>query len=89
MTKRWEFVTLDLGPEVLDNRSSMLVGEKSALKSVGVWGGILTLLPAADKILAIFGILQESLPPLMAAGLTIVGGVTAIIGRIKATKKIK
>ncbi len=62
---------------------------KAALASMGVWGGIISALPLLDAVLVAlhifsFPVLGELSNLLVPA----VGGAIAVIGRVKAEKKI-
>jgi hypothetical protein len=67
----------------------MLNDSKGALASLGVWGGVISALPAFDAILVAlrifpFPVLGELSNLLVPA----IGGVIAVIGRVTAEKKI-
>lgn len=66
-----------------------LITPKPAVKSVGIWGGLIALVPAFSALLGLTGLIS---PELVTQGFTLlmatVGGVVAIIGRYKADKKI-
>lgn len=66
-----------------------LYGSKSPLTSIGVWGSSFVSGIGLLEVLKYYQLLQEGLPPLIAAGATLVGGLTALWGRIRATKAIK
>ena len=62
---------------------------KKTIQSVGMWGGTIALLPAIDALLSFFnivpdGLLTQNLKE-VASGL---GGLLAIWGRLRASKKI-
>lgn len=65
-----------------------LTGAKGILKSVTTWGGVIAALPAViefvDKVVA-----SGVLPPEVSATVSAFGGLLAILGRVKATKKIQ
>lgn len=72
-------------------------GTKSALASVGVWGGVIAVITGA---LGFFGYAlsaddaataathAQSIYDAVMAGVTAVGGLLAIWGRLRATKQI-
>lgn len=65
-------------------------GTKGALESFGVAGGIIGLLPALGLILEYVDILPLGLvDETLAAVISMVGAVIAIIGRWKAESKIR
>lgn len=61
--------------------------EKSAIGSVGIWGGLLVLVPQAADLLHELA-LVPGLPPHVVGIVSSVGAILAIIGRYAATKKI-
>lgn len=63
-------------------------GTKSPLASLGVWGGLLASASGLGSVLQYIDILKEGLPPIMTAGTALFGGLLAIYGRIRATRKI-
>lgn len=63
---------------------------KSALKSTGVWGSILAMVPGIDHILSTLapqyvGLLPDAVSLIVGTA----GAVLALWGRVKATKQIK
>jgi hypothetical protein len=66
------------------------MNEKGAIKSVGVLGGAIAILPAVDAALTALGLLPSGV---LTEGMTIiasaVGGLLSIWGRIRASTKIK
>lgn len=66
------------------------MNEKGAIKSVGVLGGAIAILPAVDAALTALGLLPSGV---FTEGMTIiasaVGGLLSIWGRIRASTKIK
>ena len=68
----------------------MITEYKSALTSKGVWGGLIAL---AAGLLGLLGYTissadQVQLVNLVAGIVSTIGGILAIIGRIRATKRI-
>ena len=68
----------------------MITYYKSAFASKGVWGGLIAV---AAGLLAVFGYSispadQVQLVNLVAGLISAIGGILAIIGRIRATKRI-
>lgn len=64
-------------------------GTKSALLSSTVWGGgIAAILGGLAPWLVYVEVLKEGLPPLISQGAALFGGILAVWGRVKATKKI-
>jgi len=65
----------------------MFTSFKKPLKSITIWGGLVSLFPAiveiTDKALA-----TGILPPNIAVVVSAVGGVAAIVGRFIAKSKI-
>lgn len=71
-----------------------LFGTKSPLKSLTIWGSLLSLgscLEALNQALQLIPV--EALPPQAGAAVTatvgIIGAILSIIGRVKATQKLK
>lgn len=67
-----------------------LEGAKPIWQSVGVIGGAVSVLAALAGIAgyAVDPELQKSITELVMSGIGLVGGVVAVWGRIRATKKI-
>lgn len=61
---------------------------KGLLSSMGVWGGVVSLLPVLDAVHAWLQASQATLPPAMQWVTVGVGAVLSIFGRVKATEKI-
>lgn len=64
-----------------------LEGEKSALGSIGVWGSLLSLLPAVLDAVN-HGAATGALGPQGALIAAAVGGLVSLIGRLRAKKEI-
>jgi hypothetical protein len=65
------------------------VGGKSAIASMGVWGGLAMLVPVIDKVLDQTGIIPGGiLGDTVDASTVFLGALMAIWGRIRAAKKI-
>lgn len=66
------------------------MNEKGAVKSIGVLGGAIAILPAVDAALTALGLVPSGV---LTEGMTIItsaiGGLLAIWGRIRASTKIK
>jgi uncharacterized membrane protein len=58
---------------------------KGALRSMSVWGGLMALAPAVAELV---GLVQQ-LPDAAAPVISLVGGILAVLGRVKASTKIK
>lgn len=67
----------------------MLLNSKPVLKSTTIWGGLLAFSPLLDAILTSFGMPAGIIPEGIAVATGAVGGVMAIIGRLKANSKLK
>lgn len=64
-----------------------LLGAKSAVKSIGVWGGLIAIVPAIDQILSVFGVLPAgTLNGASEAVIAAIGGVLAVFGRVRASQ---
>lgn len=66
---------------------SNLTGEKSAVESVGVWGSLIALIPAAYELVT-QAAQNGSFGPHATAILTAVGAALSLYGRLTAKKKI-
>ena len=63
---------------------------KSALKSVGITGSVLTVVASMAVLLQYFDVLPvELLDETLGAIITMVGGMMALVGRWKAESKIR
>lgn len=62
---------------------------KSPLASIGVLGSLVALIPGVSILATYADLLQVGLPPVVTGAMATFGAITALIGRIKATKKIK
>ena len=66
------------------------MGQKGALRSKGVWGAIIALLPAIDVALVALGLIPAPILTLPSAGM--VSGFGALLaghGRVRAKTRIK
>lgn len=63
-------------------------GNKKALKSITIWGGLVALLPVVDQVVSQLAQLNPG-DPKLAAILSAIGGLTAIVGRLRAKTEIK
>ena len=62
---------------------------KGLLRSTAVQGGFLAILPSIIQILELTGVAPPGvLPTVVSGAMGVVGGLMAIWGRIRATKKI-
>lgn len=61
---------------------------KGALTSMGVWGGLITLLPVLDAAHSWLEASQAFLPGPVKYVTIALGAVLSIVGRVKAEKKI-
>ncbi len=66
-------------------------GEKKWWESRTVWGGLVAIGAAAATAAGyqVDGEIQEQIVEFILAGIAAVGGLVAVIGRVKATKVIK
>ena len=66
-----------------------LIDTKSAITSTSIWGGLIAFLPVLDYVgQFIAGLPAGLLPAPAMAVISAIGGIIAIIGRVKATKTI-
>jgi hypothetical protein len=63
--------------------------EKGMFKSMGIWGGVLSLLPALDALHAYLEASQSFLPEPVQFVTIGIGAVLSIFGRLRADSKIK
>lgn len=62
---------------------------KSPLASKTIWGGIAAIAGAlAPTLLPLIGVPVDQVPQLIAAAITVIGGIVAIVGRFTATRPI-
>lgn len=67
----------------------MAENEKSALTSLGVWGGIIAILPSLLQGLGDIGLIPlDIVSPIIALIGAVLGGSVSIYGRVAATKTI-
>lgn len=66
-----------------------MIGTKSPIASLGVWSGSLVAGLGIAEMLELFNIIKEGAPPILAAALTIVGGLTGIYARVRAKYQIR
>jgi len=65
------------------------LSSKSPLTSLGVLGSLIAFVPGLSILSVYADIIQTGLPPVVAGTMATFGAITAFIGRLRATKKIK